>query len=223
MEEKKIHEFYPLMGSRFFKLLSSNYNYSYSKYDPNVDNGSLIKDNCLCMDIENIPLEDNSIDIAITMDIFEHLYNPDKAIKELYRILKDGGMYIFTVPIDMGFNSTQKLEFNSDKTKYLEDYKPAIYKGLKNKNVEIHGNPDIPNEGSIVTHYWGYDIVDYIKKYTDFEVEIFNINNIEKFGLTGIHNETFICKKNNNIYTNISEFKKIFYNGQEQCWKDFQK
>ena len=221
LKEKKIHEFSPLISSHFFKVLSSNYNYSYSKYLPNVDNGSLIKDNCLCMDIENIPLEDNSIDIAITMDIFEHLYNPDKAIKELYRILKDGGMYIFTVPIDMGFNSTKKLELNSDKTKYLQDYKPAIYKGIKDRNVEIHGNPDIPSEGSLVTHYWGYDIVDYIKKYTNFEVEIFNNNNIEKFGLTGIHNEVFICKKNNNIHTNISEFKKIFYNGQEESWKKF--
>ena len=132
------------------------------------------------------------------------------------------GIYFFTVPIDMGFNSSEKLELNLEKTKYLKDYKPAIFKGIKNKNIEIHGNPDIPNLGSIVTHYWGYNILDYIKKYTNFEVEIFNINNIEKFGLTGIHNEVFICKKNNNIHNNISNFKKKFYEEQEVCWKNFQ-
>ena len=36
-------------------------------------------------------LEDNTVDVIILLDIFHHLSDPDKILKELYRVLKDNG------------------------------------------------------------------------------------------------------------------------------------
>ncbi|MDG2449186.1 MAG: class I SAM-dependent methyltransferase [Saprospiraceae bacterium] len=44
----------------------------------------------------SIPLEDNSIDLAIANMFLHHVDHPPKTIKEAYRIVKPGGQWIFT-------------------------------------------------------------------------------------------------------------------------------
>lgn len=45
-----------------------------------------------------IPLNEESIDCAISTEVFEHCSDPESVIKEIYRVLKPGGMLFFTVP-----------------------------------------------------------------------------------------------------------------------------
>jgi len=47
---------------------------------------------------EHLPLKAEQFDLVLCLDILEHLEHPDKAVKELHRILKPGGMLICTVP-----------------------------------------------------------------------------------------------------------------------------
>lgn len=47
-------------------------------------------------DLENLPLFDNSVDVVFINMALHHVVNPDKAIKEMKRILKDGGRVIIT-------------------------------------------------------------------------------------------------------------------------------
>lgn len=42
---------------------------------------------------EDIPLPDNSIDLAISFNVFEHVPNPANALKEIVRVLRPGGMF----------------------------------------------------------------------------------------------------------------------------------
>lgn len=49
-------------------------------------------------DIHNMPFADNSIDAIICMAVFEHIEDPMKAAKELYRVLKPGGYCLFQAP-----------------------------------------------------------------------------------------------------------------------------
>jgi SAM-dependent methyltransferase len=47
---------------------------------------------------DNIPLQDGSIDSVVCTQVFEHLENPQKSAKEIYRVLKKGGHVLLTVP-----------------------------------------------------------------------------------------------------------------------------
>ncbi|MEC4112526.1 class I SAM-dependent methyltransferase [Myroides pelagicus] len=52
-------------------------------------------------DICNLPFKDNSFDVIFCNHVLEHIPNDTKAMTELYRILKPGGMGIFQVPQDL--------------------------------------------------------------------------------------------------------------------------
>lgn len=49
-----------------------------------------------CRDLKNI--EDKSVDVVIFTSIIEHLLNPHKAINEIYRVLKEDGYLIASIP-----------------------------------------------------------------------------------------------------------------------------
>jgi 2-polyprenyl-3-methyl-5-hydroxy-6-metoxy-1,4-benzoquinol methylase len=48
--------------------------------------------------ILNIPLSDNDFDIVISSEVIEHVPDPLRAMQELYRVLKPGGIMILTTP-----------------------------------------------------------------------------------------------------------------------------
>jgi predicted SAM-dependent methyltransferase len=56
-------------------------------------------------DICNLPFNDNSFDIVFCNHVLEHIANDTKAMQELYRVLKPGGMGIFQIPQE---NSREK-------------------------------------------------------------------------------------------------------------------
>lgn len=49
-------------------------------------------------DILDIDVEDKTFDVILCTEVFEHIPNPDLAIKEFSRIIKDGGILILTAP-----------------------------------------------------------------------------------------------------------------------------
>lgn len=51
-------------------------------------------------DILNLPFKDNEFDVIFCNHVLEHIEDDAKAIKELFRVMKSGGMGIFQVPQD---------------------------------------------------------------------------------------------------------------------------
>lgn len=47
---------------------------------------------------EEIPLEDAGIDSVLCTQVLEHVPHPDKALKEIARVLRTGGKVIITIP-----------------------------------------------------------------------------------------------------------------------------
>ena len=47
---------------------------------------------------DNIPLQDESVDVILATDVIEHLINPSNFIKEMFRILKPTGYVIVDTP-----------------------------------------------------------------------------------------------------------------------------
>ncbi len=74
-EHKRIHEASPT--STFVARYASNYTSS-----PD--------------DLEQLHFEDNAFDLFITLDVLERVFQPDRAIREILRVLKPGGAHIFT-------------------------------------------------------------------------------------------------------------------------------
>ncbi|PID68737.1 MAG: SAM-dependent methyltransferase [Flavobacteriales bacterium] len=61
-------------------------------------------------DICNLPFEDNSFEIIFCNHVLEHIPNDKMAMKELYRVLKPGGMGIFQIPMDYNRKITYEDE-----------------------------------------------------------------------------------------------------------------
>lgn len=52
----------------------------------------------LVSDITDIPVEDHSFDAILCSEVFEHIPNPELAIKEFSRIIKENGTLLITTP-----------------------------------------------------------------------------------------------------------------------------
>lgn len=57
-------------------------------------------------DITNLPFKDNTFDIIFCNHVLEHIPDDTKAMQELHRVLKSGGMGILQVPQDLNRATT---------------------------------------------------------------------------------------------------------------------
>lgn len=69
-----------------------------SKNSINEANKLGINGSCLDLDKDVLPYHDNSLDLIISIDVIEHLFNPDLYLKEINRVLKPGGLFFIVTP-----------------------------------------------------------------------------------------------------------------------------
>lgn len=50
------------------------------------------------MDTQNLEFGEQEFDIVISSELIEHIPEPDKVIRQVYRVLKKGGLFILTTP-----------------------------------------------------------------------------------------------------------------------------
>lgn len=62
----------------------------------------------LKFDVQDIPLEDNTYDTIFCNHVLEHVDSDHKAMVELHRVLKPGGMAIMQVPLDPDYDKTDE-------------------------------------------------------------------------------------------------------------------
>ena len=135
-------------------------------------------------DLETQTFADESFDLVVTQDVFEHLFNPDAAFNEIARTLRPGGAHIFSVPIVNGRDQPSTVRAVRHPDGNIEHYaKP-----------EYHGNP-IDQSGSLVTIDWGYDIVDRIKASSGLDTEIYLLDALH-LGIRAELLEILVTRKN---------------------------
>lgn len=54
--------------------------------------------NLSVVNAEQLPWENASFDAVLSFDVLEHLFDPDKHLSEVRRVLKSGGFYLFQTP-----------------------------------------------------------------------------------------------------------------------------
>ena len=98
--EKKIKLLHFAPEKAFLSKFKKLENISYDTIDLNSPLADIKADIC------NLPLKDNTYDFILCNHVLEHIINDKKAMQELYRVLKKGGIGIFQVPIDITKNKT---------------------------------------------------------------------------------------------------------------------
>jgi predicted SAM-dependent methyltransferase len=84
----------------FYKLFRNQKNLDYTTTDlfsPLAD---------VKADICDLPFEDNQYDVILCNHVLEHIPDDTKAMQELYRVLKPGGMAILQIPQDLSRATT---------------------------------------------------------------------------------------------------------------------
>lgn len=177
-----IHESSPVNRGTSKKLKDQCSNYLSSQYYPGQTFGQTI-DGHQNEDLENQTFQDSVFDLVITQDVFEHIYHPEKAFKEIGRTLKPGGAHIFTVPIINKHRKTEVWAKAGPQGTPIFLHQP-----------EYHQNP-VDINGSPVTMHWGYDIVDHIRDSSGLDTTIEYINDLN-FGILAEYIEVLVSIKN---------------------------
>ena len=180
-----IHESSPGVQGASGKIAFECSHYLPTQYFPDKKSGSIVNA-VRCENIEALTFANESIDIHITQDVVEHIFNPNKAFKEIARTLKPGGLHIFTVPLTNKINPT-KQRAKLLKNKQVFHIEPEFF----------HYNP-MSNEPTLVTFDWGYDICNYIFKACGLFTQIIYIEDLSQ-GIKAEYNEVLLTIKPINL------------------------
>jgi Methyltransferase domain len=177
--ELHIHESSPGSPSSDLLRREGSY-YSSSQFFPGVSRGC-IHNGERCEDLHDLTFGNESFDLFITQDVFEHIPAPDKGYREVARVLRPGGAHLFTIPLYKGKPTVVRARLKEDGTmvKYMPD--------------DFHANPVDP-EGSLVATEWGDGIVDFIYEVSGLETEVLHYHK-RRLGLDGEFLYVFISRK----------------------------
>jgi SAM-dependent methyltransferase len=155
--------------------------YSSSQYFEDVPRGRY-QNGERSEDLSALTFGDNSIDILVTQDVFEHVMEPEKAFKEIARVLRPGGAHIFSMPWYPELKRTrQRARVENGAVVHTEE-------------PQYHGNPVDRAKGSLVTFDWGLDFTDIIFKASGMTTIIYLQRDRSK-GLDGKFLEIFVSRK----------------------------
>ena len=108
-EYHKVLHFAPEQA--FYKRFKKMKNLDYTTTDLNSPLADVKADIC------NLPFEENSFDVILCNHVLEHIPDDTQAMKELYRIMKTGGMGVFQIPQDLSRDKTFEDNSITDKKK----------------------------------------------------------------------------------------------------------
>ena len=176
-EQLVVHESSP--SNDYIKRFVADY--TASQYFADVPRGEY-RDGIRSEDLEALTLPDNSVDIFITQDVLEHVFHPAAAIREIHRVLKPGGVHVFTTPKHKLLEQTiQRARISADGTveHILEE--------------QYHGNP-IGDNRALVTYDYGVDFELLLSDWSGVSVQSFHTRD-RSLGLDAEFNEVFVIAK----------------------------
>jgi 2-polyprenyl-3-methyl-5-hydroxy-6-metoxy-1,4-benzoquinol methylase len=189
-----IHESSPADRGASKYIKSEAKNYIASQFMKGVTLGQTAQ-GFRCEDLHKQTFSDSTFDIVFTLDVMEHVNDPELVLKDVARTLKPGGIYIFTTP-------TYKYNVSTKRKAHFDENGDVHFDG----EPEYHGNP-VDGAGSPVTFHFGYDFPELINRWADFDVEVTRFWD-DTHGVLGEMTEVYICRKRGaTFHTPISQTK----------------
>ena len=116
-----------------------------------------------CEDVQSLTFRDNFFKLITSTGLMEHVEDDQKSYKEIYRVLKHQGYYIFTVPL-------------------MVSNKKTIIRAIRDENnvvknilePEYHGDPFRGDKGVFTWRNYGTDIIEVLNS-VGFEAYIDNV------------------------------------------------
>jgi SAM-dependent methyltransferase len=177
-----IHESSPVMRGMSLRLKNECPGYVATQFSPDLERGAL-DDNrgWRNEDLESQTFQDESFDVVIALDVFEHLFDPGLAAIEIARTLKPGGVCLLSVPIVRPFGNSERRAMRENGA--IRHLMPEEY----------HGSP-VGNGRVLVTVDWSYDIGAYLSARSGLPFVV-NLIDDMRFGIRDAYNIVLSAKK----------------------------
>lgn len=120
-------------------------------------------------DLECLSYNNNQFDLVLTSDTLEHIPDPEKALSEIWRVLKTGGYHIFTIPIMWDRKTLRRAVVEKQKVINLH---PPSFHG--------EGQPDY-----LVFNEFGHDLISSLEK-QGYNVRCYGVNLFNVHDVAGI-------------------------------------
>ena len=177
-KHRKIYE----MSARgaFAEFISKNVeNATFSEYMDDVKPGES-RNGVLCQDVQRLTFDDGEFDICTSTEVFEHVPDDIKGFREIYRVLDDDGVLIFTVPLNDAEKTVERAVLEHGQIKYLLE-------------PEYHDD-SVRGVGKVlVFRDYGQDIVDRLASAGFQSVEIVRQQDCAGFGYS---KDVIVVRKN---------------------------
>lgn len=139
-------------------LLSQVPNFVCSEYFDDIQIGDVSGVGVRCENVERLTFADQSFDLVISQDVFEHVADPIQGFREIYRVLRPEGLHAFTIP----FSGASEHSFS----------RAEVIDGAVSLHAEpvYHGDP-LREKGALVFTDFGRDLIKHLSD-IGFEVEL---------------------------------------------------
>ena len=77
------------------------------------------KDGVQCQDVQQLTYDEDSFDVCTSTEVFEHVPYDVQGFRELRRVLKPGGVLLFTVPMTDAEKTVERAKFVDGRIEHL--------------------------------------------------------------------------------------------------------
>ena len=153
----------------FFEFLEQNVEkLTYTEYFDDIEPGKYKKD-VQCQDVQKLTFEDSVFDVVTSTEVFEHVPDDIAGFGEIYRVLRNGGYFIFTVPLSDSEDTVTRAVIEDGRIKYL-------------LSPEYHDDSIRGERRVLVFRDYGRDIVHRLKRAGFRGVRIVEVPDFGSFG-----------------------------------------
>lgn len=120
-----------------------------SEYMPGVAPGKSVH-GVRCEDVQRLTFDDGSFDLCTSTEVFEHVQDDSAGFAQVRRVLRPGGKFIFTVPLNEAAPTVERVRVHGDQWIHLLE-------------PEYHGDPFTRGNQVLCMRNYGFDIVERLR------------------------------------------------------------